>query len=133
LAMGLNFSADADVDGKGAAGTGAAGTGAATALTPTTSFYPSTNRGPIDTSSSRRAFPWWNQSTLRVAITASVSFLEAAMCGNWNRTDCEDVVKSLAEDLGITEDRAKRRAMVKSLRAHYGKHVVRKSLWSRKK
>ena len=119
LAMGLKFSVNSET-----------GVMAGTS-TPTTSFYPSTTRGPIDTSSARQAFPWWQKTTVREAIRSSVSFLETAMQEGWNRADCEDVVKSLAEDLGISRNKRKRRALVKSLRAYYGKQVVRKRLWSR--
>ena len=70
---------------------------------------------------------------MREAVTTSVSFLEMAMREGWNQTDCEDVVKSLAEDLGIDGDKTKRRALIKSMRDYYGKQVVRKRLWRKSK
>ena len=95
-----------------------------------TSFYPSTERGPVATGLCRARFgAWWTPTPLRDAVRRSVSFLEEGMRQGWNTPDCEEVVRSVCEDLGVDGKRA-RRAFVGALVQHYGTKL---RPWKKKK
>lgn len=73
-------------------------------------YFPSAECGPMDVSRlSADALPEkWQMSSLLRVISESVEFYEQAARGGSNHGGFEDVIKSLAEDLGFTSPAARR-------------------------
>lgn len=100
---------------------------------PSLSYYPSTSRGPINVNKIiQENSEWWKPTPINEAIQCSVVFLENSMKQGWNRSDCLDVIRSLASDLGLERSKH-RRQLVNSLFSEYGESIIDHYPWKGKK
>ena len=100
-------------------------------VSPSLSYYPSTERGPVNVDAvMNECQEFWQPTSVLVAIQESVTFLEQALRQGWNVKDRNEVICSLAADLELVRSKD-RKKLLKGLIETYGPDI--KYLWKRKK